>query len=374
MGYHQVEVDVRDRSKTAFLTHRGQYVYNVMPFGLCNAPATFQRLMERVPGPLIGTGVLVFLDDVVIYAETTEQLVEILDKVLKLLANAGLKCKPSKCSLFTQCVHFLGRVVSKEGIYPDPAKLEKIKQWPKPEKGTGLASFHGFCNYYRDLIPSFAHISDALYKVSRSDYIDWTPTLEVQFEKLKEQFLQPQLIRLLDPDRSFILETNDSRTALGAVLKQSFEDSGLEHPVGFFSRALTGSDRNYAAYELELYAIVRAVEHFRMFLLGRKFLLQSDHAALRNLLRRDLPPTSLVERWILRLSEYTFKIEYQRGQDNFIADVPSRLPLAAAQNSDKLISLEKSLGEIMTATSSPLMTATSSPLTISVPTTSNPCQ
>ena len=110
-----------------------------MPFGLCNAPATFQRLMERVLGQLIGKGVLVYFDDVLIYAKTPEQLIEILEQVLKLFSKAGLKCKATKCSLFTQCVHYLGRLVSKNGIYPDPSKFEKIKQWPKPEKGKGSA-------------------------------------------------------------------------------------------------------------------------------------------------------------------------------------------------------------------------------------------
>ncbi len=175
--------------------------------------------------------------------------------------------------------------MSKNSINPDPAKLDKIRQWPKPEKGTGLASFLGLCNYYRDLIPSFAHISDALYKVSRADEIPWTEALESKFEELKQQLLQPRIVRLPDPERPFILETYGSRVAVGAVLKQRFDDTGLEHPVGFFSRALTGSEHNYAAYEVELYAVVRAVEHFRMFLLGREFLLRTDHAALRNLLR-----------------------------------------------------------------------------------------
>ena len=122
---------------------------------------------------------------------------------------------------------------------------------------------------------------------------------------------------------------------MGAVLKQRFHDTGLEHPVGFFSRALTGSERNYSAYEVELFAVVRAVEHFRMFLLCKEFLLRNDHAALRNLLRRDLPLTTRVERWILCLSEYNFKIEYQRGQDNVIADVLSRLPFAGAKSAEK---------------------------------------
>ena len=125
------------------------------------------------------------------------------------------------------------------------------------------------------------------------------------------------------------------------MLKQKFDDTGLKHPVGFFSKALSGSERNYAAYEVELYAVFRAVEHIRMFLLGKEFLLRTDHAALRNLLRRDIPPTSRVERWILRLSEYSFKIEYQRGQDNIIADVLSRLPYASAESSNKSTPLDK---------------------------------
>ena len=113
---------------------------------------------------------------------------------------------------------------------------------------------------------------------------------------MKAQILTPRIVRLPEPQRDFILETDGSRIALGAVLKQKFDDTGLEHPVGFFSRSLSGSEHNYAAYELELYAGVRAVEHFRMFLLGKEFLLSTDHAALRKLLSRDLPATSRVER------------------------------------------------------------------------------
>ena len=118
--------------------------------------------------------------------------------------------------------------------------MEKIRDRPKPEKGTGHASFLGLCNYYRDFIPSFAHISGALYKVSRSTVVEWTPELTLSFEHLKQQLLLPRIVRMPDPTRDFILETDESRIALGALLKQRFDDTGLEHPVGFFSRSLTG--------------------------------------------------------------------------------------------------------------------------------------
>ena len=209
--------------------------------------------------------------------------------------------------------------------------MEKINKWPKPEKGTGLASFLGLCNYYRDLISNFAHISNPLYKVSRSSIVKWTPELNLSFEQLKQQLLEFRIVRMPYPQRDFILETDGSRIAIGAVLKQKFDVTGLEHPVGFYSRSLTGSERNYVAYELEMYAVISAVEYFRMFLLGKEFLLRTDHSALRNLIRRDLPQTTRVKRWILRLSEYTFRIEYQRKQDNVIADVLSRLLFATAE-------------------------------------------
>ena len=148
------------------------------------------------------------------------------------------------CSLFTQTINYLGRVVSRDGINPDQGMLDKIRQWPKQEKGTALASFLGLCNYYRDLISSFAHISDPLYKVSKASEVPWTKDLTSKFDELKQQLLQPRIVRLPDPESHFILETHGNRVAVGAVLKQCFDDTGLEHPVGCFSRVLTGSERN----------------------------------------------------------------------------------------------------------------------------------
>ena len=152
-------------------------------------------------------------------------------------------------------------------------------------------------------------------------------------------------MRLSNPERPFILETVCSRVVV-AVLKQRFDDTSLEHLVGFFSRALTGSERNYAAYKVKFYSMVGAVEHFRMFLLGKQFLIRTDHVAFRNLLRRDLPPTTKIERLILRLSEYNFKIEYQKGQDNVIADVLSRLPFASAVNAEESTALDPAPREV----------------------------
>ena len=128
MGYHQVEVCEQDRVKTAFLTHRGLYVYNAMPFGLCNAPSTFQRLIKKVLGKLVGSGVLIYLDDVLLYADDPEDLIELLRRVLKRLIDAGLKCKAQKCHLFAEKIHYLGHVVRRGSLLPESAKIDKIQQ------------------------------------------------------------------------------------------------------------------------------------------------------------------------------------------------------------------------------------------------------
>ena len=244
----------------------------------------------------MGSGVLIYLDDVLLYADDFEELIELLRKVLKRLIDAGLKCKAKKCHLFAEEIHYLGHVVKRGSLLPESAKIDKIQQGPRPDTGTGLASFLGLCNYYRTLVPSFAHVSDALYKESKMKVVEWTADLSAKFEELKALILSAPVVRLPDVDGEIILETDGRKVAVGAILKQRFNDTKLEHPVGFFSRALSGSERNYAAYELEMCAVVRAVEHFRMFLLGREFLLRTDHAALAKVLRRDLPPITRVER------------------------------------------------------------------------------
>ena len=158
--------------------------------------------------------------------------------------------------MFTQTVHYQGHIILKKGIKPQAAKLKKISKWPKPKKRTGLASFLSLCNYYRDLISNVVHISSPLYKVSRSSIVKWTPKLILSFEQRKKQLFKPRIVRMRDFSRDFSSETDESRLALGAMLKQKFNDTGLKHPVGFYSKFFTCSERNYFAYELEVYSVV----------------------------------------------------------------------------------------------------------------------
>ena len=347
MGYHQIEVAPEDQSKTAFVCCEGLFVYKVMPFGLCNAPATFQRLMNSVLAEHIGRDCVVYIDDVLIFAADPASLLRSLQSVLRKLIAAGLKCKSRKCSLFTTQILYLGFVIADGTIGPDPAKIEKIVNWPVPKSGNDIASFLGLCNYYRSLAPELANIADVLYQSVNEKSLEWTSSHQSAFESIKSVLSSKRIVHLPDTSRSFILETDASEIALGAVLKQTFTTPAgdpVERPVSFYSKSLTATERRYSTYERELLAVVKATHHYRVFLLGRFFTVRTDHAALRSIFRGKLRDTARIERWILALSPFVFDVEAIPGRENVVADALSRVswPALTEGASDKLREVEDS--------------------------------
>ena len=322
-GYHQVPMAKEAVEKTAFSTPFGHFEYNMMPFGMTNAPATFQRLMNHIFADRLDKDVLAYLDDIIIFSETYEDHLASLHMALSRLQDAGLKCQPSKCQLFRTSLTYLGHTVSTEGVAPEARKLEVLKSWPTPKTGVEMMSFLGFCNYYRALVPRFADLAVPLYPLGQHPQIDWNPALLQSFEALRTALLVAPILRLPDPNKPFILETDASSVAVGAVLKQS--DSQGEYPVALYSMALSRPERNYSAYERELLALVKAVSHFGVYLLYSEFTWRTDHAALRNLFRADLKLSSRVSRWILALQPYSIKIELLKGKLNTVADALSRI-------------------------------------------------
>ena len=221
MGYHQISIKMEDRPKTAFITHRGLFMFNRMPFGLCNAPATFQRLMDNLFQTEIGRILLVYLDDLLLFAKTEAELLVSLEKILNKLIGAGLKCKPRKCQLFRDSIDYLGHVISEKGIAPDPKKIEKIKQWPFPITGLEMLSLLRLCNYYRRLIPHFSEWAAPLYRISRETKIAANAELQLTFNRLKTAACAVPSLKIPDPNKAFMLETDASGIAEGAVLKQT---------------------------------------------------------------------------------------------------------------------------------------------------------
>ena len=184
-----------------------------MPFGLCNAPATFQRLMDSLFETELEKELLVYLDDILIFAETPEELLAALERTLEILIKAGLKCKPRKCQPFRHFIEYLGYIISGEGIKPDPKKIEKILNWPAPSTGIEMHTFLGICNYYRKLIPDFADLSSPLNELTSQSKIDMTPELLNAFDALKTAMGSTAALLIPDPTLPFILETDASNVA-----------------------------------------------------------------------------------------------------------------------------------------------------------------
>ena len=296
-GYHQVPMAQSSIEKTAFSTPFGHYEYVTMPFGLTNAPATFQRLMNHIFADRIGVDLLVYLDDIIIFSSDLESHLTTLRDVLARLSRAGLKCQPAKCQLLRETLTYLGHTVSAQGISPDAQKLKVLEAWPLPRTGTEVLSFLGFCNYYRALVPNFAQLACELYPLGKLDHLDWTPSLTQTFESLRTALCRAPVLRLPNAKQPFVLETDASSVAVGAVLKQS--DGTQEYPVSFFSATLTKTERNYSAYERELLALVRATAHFGIYLLYNTFVWRTDHAAFATsfVLTSNFPLASPVGFW-----------------------------------------------------------------------------
>ena len=323
-GYWQVEVDASDREKTAFSSKQGLFEFKVMPFGLCNAPATFERLMEIVLSGLNWQICLIYLDDVIVIGRTFDDMISNLDQVLQRLKDAGLKLKPRKCQLFAQEVEFLGHVINREGVKTDPKKTQVIRDWPRPNDIHKVRSFLGFCSYYRRFVPKFAEIAKPLHRLSeKHQKFVWSDECNQAFETLKNKMVTAPILAHPDFKEHFILDTDASDVAIGAVLSQTV--NGQERVIAFASRALTKAERRYCVTRKELLALVHFVKYFRHYLYGKSFTVRTDHGSLRWLMNFKNPEGQLA-RWLEILSSYTMKIEHRPGRQHKNADGLSRIP------------------------------------------------
>ncbi len=279
-GYWQVKMEERDKEKTAFTAGEGLWQFVVMPFGLSNAPATFERLMERVLQGLPWTVCLVYLDDVIVHATTLADEFLNLRTVFQRLRLAGLKLNPSKCHLFQRSVRYLGHIVSGTGIAADPEKTDSVSKWPEPKNKTEVRSFLGLCTYYRKFVPHFADIARPLHQLTeKNNSFVWTEECQRSFDKLKQVLTSTPILAYPNLEGEFRLDTDASGCAIGAVLSQMLD--GQERVVAYFSRTLTRSEKNYCVTRKELLAVVKAIEHFNYYLYGTKFRVRTDHSALQ---------------------------------------------------------------------------------------------
>ena len=329
-AYYQIEVAEQDRPKTAFVSKYGLFEYNVMPFGLCNAPSTFQRCLELIMRGLQWDIVLIYLDDLIVFSRTFDENLQRLDIVLSRLYEAGLRLKPEKCELFKEEVSFLGHVVSKDGIKPQKSKVSCIVNWQTPTDLTTLRSFLGFCSYYRRFIRDFSSRARPLNRLLEAGQpFEWTKECQNSFNDLKSSLTGDEVMAFPQDDGMFILDCDASDYAVAGVLSQvQFNeqcDEFCERPIAYASKSLNKAQRRYCTTRRELLAVVTFVTMFKQYLLGRSFLIRSDHSSLTWIMSFKNPENQMA-RWLEVLSQYDFRIEHRKGSKHINADFLSRPP------------------------------------------------
>ncbi|CAM4575830.1 unnamed protein product [Caretta caretta] len=323
-GYWQVPLDESAKERSAFITHLGLYEFNVLPFGLRNAPATFQRLVD---GLLAGLGeyAVAYLDDVAIFSDSWADHLEHLQKVLERIREAGLTVKAKKCQIGLNRVTYLGHQVGQGTISPLQAKVDAIQKWPVPKSKKQVQSFLGLADYYRRFVPHYSQIAAPLTDLTKKkqpNAVQWTGKCQKAFNKLKATLMSDPVLRAPDFDKPFLVTTDASERGVGAVLMQKGPDREF-HPVVFLSKKLSERESNWSVTEKECYAIVYALEKLRPYVWGRRFHLQTDHAALKWLHTVKETNKKLL-RWSLALQDFDFDVQHISGVSNKVADALSR--------------------------------------------------
>lgn len=342
-GYWQLGMDPKDAHKTAFTTPYGLWEFTVLPYGLCNAPATFERVMEQVLKNLHWETCLIYLDDILIFAQSFEEHVERVEEVLRRFRNAGLKLQPKKCHFFQKQVEYLGHVISHEGIATSPKKTEAVTAWPTPRTLKQVRSFLGFCSYYRRYVKNFATIAKPLYHLTEKKVkFVWSTECENAFIKLKEVLTTPPILAFPQEEGDIILDTDASGVGLGAVISQV--QDGHERVLLYHSQVLSHAERQYCVTRRELLAIVEAVEKFHHYIYGRNVLVRTDHGSLTWLLNFKHPEGQMA-RWFQTLGEYDLTIKYREGKSHGNADGMSRRPCGQCKYCERQEERERIMAE-----------------------------
>lgn len=324
-GFYQVEMNPDDISKTAFNVEHGHFEFLRMPMGLKNSPSTFQRVMDNVLLGLQNEICLVYLDDIIVFSTSLQEHMINLEKVFSRLRESNFKIQMDKSEFLKLETAYLGHIISKDGIKPNPDKIKAIENYPLPKTTKEIKQFLGLLGYYRKFIPDFARVTKPMTKcLKKSNKIILDTEYINCFEKCKTLLTNDPILQYPDFTKEFILTTDASNVAIGAVLSQG--SIGSDKPICYASRTLNDSELNYSTIEKELLAIVWATKYFRPYLFGRKFKILTDHKPLQWIMNLK-EPNSRLTRWRLKLSEYDYSIIYKKGKYNTNADALSRVQL-----------------------------------------------
>lgn len=348
-GFHQIEMERDDIQKTAFNTENGHYEFLRMPFGLKNAPATFQRVMENILRGIQNEKCLVYLDDIIIFSTSLQEHIERLTSVFQRLRDSNFKIQLDKSEFLRKEVAYLGHVVTPEGVKPNPDKIIAIKNYPIPKTTKEIKGFLGLLGYYRRFINNFAKLTKPLTKcLKKGAKIEHNNEFISCFENCKNMLINEPILQYPDFSKPFNVTTDASNVAIGAVLSQG--PIGKDLPVAYASRTLNDSEQNYSTIEKELLGIVWATKYFRPYIFGRKFNLVTDHKPLQWLFSLKEQNSKLL-RWRIKLEEYDYNIIYKKGKLNTNADALSRIELHTKEASSIFEYIEQFNEELAAGTS-----------------------
>lgn len=335
-GYYQIPIEKSSQEKTAFVTPDGQFEFTRMPFGLVNAPSVFQRTMNKILSEAKVKYALVYMDDILIPAQSFEQGMSRLSEVLTLLRKGGLTLKLSKCNFFMDNIDFLGFQINADGIKPGERKTEAVSKFPTPTNQHELRQFLGLAGFFRRFVKGFAIIARPLTDLLRKNCAwNWGTEHTTAFETVKTALVQRPLLALYDPHKETQVHTDASKRGIGGILLQKGDDN-LYRPVSYFSRKTTPEEQRFHSFELETLAVVSSLNRFRVYLISIPFTILTDCNALRTTLtKRDLIPR--VARWWVQLQEFDCEIEYRSGSNMSHADALSRNPVGEAREETHIL-------------------------------------
>ena len=312
-GYWQVAMSPEAKRKAAFVTNEGLFQFRVMPFGLCNAPATFERLMDRVLCGMRWSRCLVYLDDVISFGKSIPEALMRLEEVLARLSDFGLQLKAKKCTFMQTEVGFLGHIVGRSGLACDTEKLSAVRKWHEPNRVKAVRQFIGFVGYYRRFVKNFAGLAEPLVSLTRKGALFvWTDQQQTAFDALKACLLSAPILGFPTEEGRFVLDTDASLFAIGGVLNQIQNEE--EVVIAYASRSLRISQCRYCTTRREMLAAVVMCTHFRSYLRGSQFTLRTDHSSLR-WLHKIKNEDGMLARWYLLLGQFSVTFEYRRGHN-----------------------------------------------------------
>jgi hypothetical protein len=314
-AYYQIALHEDDKKKTAFITRSGIFEFMRMPFGLTGAVATFQNAMNSVLSGLTWKLCLVYLDDVLVFSKSFEEHCAHLKLIFDRFREANVSLKADKCNFFARKTRYLGHVISADGIATDPRLVDKVRDCPAPKDRSELNTFLALARYYSSFVPHFSDVVEPMAVLLRKDVPwVWGPAQQAAFTEIKNLITSAPILIFPDFLLPFILHTDASDVAIGAVLSQRLAD-GTEHPVAFFSQTLQPSHRNWDTQQRECFSVVESIAHFRHYLEFNHFSVVTDHEALQMITKPDKTNkiSGKLARWILKMQGYDYTIHHRPG-------------------------------------------------------------